>query len=192
MQIELKRWIVLFAALVSISESATYAAPLAPVEPAGSAAVGRQPLPMPPVPATTNFVEQEDLAPPAMVPSPIGPAPGAEMLFPPATQEPGREIYAMPVPNGYERRSSREVEDVFDQAGPNGNEIPPIRRAPYPYGHNEYWYGHDADIESWGAQLLELPYVRLGWSFNPAPTQNSSAIWRTAFLPIPLRSAPPV
>ncbi|MGC3972083.1 MAG: hypothetical protein QM775_33505 [Pirellulales bacterium] len=66
------------------------------------------------------------------------------------------------MPNGYARRSDQSVEDVYDQAGTLGNDVPRNRRNDYPYGDHPYWYGHDADVERWG-NLLENPYQRLGW-----------------------------
>ncbi|MCE9603324.1 MAG: hypothetical protein K8U03_00300 [Planctomycetia bacterium] len=124
-----------------------------------------EPLPADTLPSQIQIRGGGQPPAPPPTPPPLSGQPSAEaeqFLFPPATREPAREIYSQPVPNSYDRLSDRRVEDVFDQAGTLGNDVPPNRRNPYPYGNDEYWYGHDANVEQWG-KLLELPHVRLGW-----------------------------
>lgn len=61
--------------------------------------------------------------------------------------------------SGYEHIS----EDAYDVVGGYEGEVTcPANRPLYPYGATNYWYGQDADVESWG-DLLELPNVQLGW-----------------------------
>jgi hypothetical protein len=81
-------------------------------------------------------------------------------VLPPASSEP-----AMPaVPTTPEYMYDTRSQGAFDAVGTfdDPNTIGPRNRPLYPYGHNDYWYGHDANVEEW-TDLMELPHVRLGW-----------------------------
>jgi hypothetical protein len=81
-------------------------------------------------------------------------------VLPPASTEEAQVVVPTTPDHSYEAKS----EGAFDAVGSyeDPSVTGPRRRPMYPYGHERYWYGHDANVEGWG-DLLELPHVRLGW-----------------------------
>lgn len=107
-------------------------------------------------------------------------------LFPPPRTEIPNRVSPPLVAHAYDRVS----ENAFDAVGSyqDPESLGPDRPA-YPYGAAEDWYGHAADVEEWG-DLLELPYVRLGWFANAevsllkartAPRFNSGPLLDASF-----------
>ncbi|MDX1945751.1 MAG: hypothetical protein SFU86_10175 [Pirellulaceae bacterium] len=88
------------------------------------------------------------------------------LLFP-APSPPGMPL----VPGTPDHSYPAQSPGAFDTPGSylDPESLGPRWRPAYPYNAEEYWYGHDADVENWG-DLLELPYVRLGWFINAEAT----------------------
>lgn len=150
---------------------------------------GQEPLrPMPmPMPA-----QPMDVAPPVLQQDDLT---EAGLLLPGPAQATG---VASPQPMDYlyPARSARLYDEVGSQLPPEI--LGPASRPEYPYRATEYWDGHDAFVEEWG-DLLELPYVRLGWFANVDVTAmkprvsanfNSGTFLQPTFAdPVTLRAA---
>lgn len=153
-------------AVVGLSAQPSFAAPESPPAAADNQLAVQKPPALVPV-------ESNVLAPRPGLPPPVADDP---LLFPPSTPAPAREILSQPVPNWYNRNSP----GAYDQAGTQPGQVEVGPRPMYPYGHDEYWYGHDADVERWG-NLLEVPYCRLGWYATVQTNINKPSIGRPSF-----------
>lgn len=84
-------------------------------------------------------------------------------LLLPGPAQPTGVVNPQPLEYYYPARSERLFDEVGSQLSPDV--LGPRNRPEYPYRATQYWDGHDAFPEAWG-DLLELPYVQLGWFFN--------------------------
>jgi len=116
-----------------------------------------EPLPQPPKKPAKGTGKPTELPSPTQDPT--------ETLIQAGVLPPASTGESMPaVPGVQEYMYDARSQGAFDAVGTfdDPNTIGPRNRPLYPYGHNNYWYGHDANVEEW-TDLMELPHVRLGW-----------------------------
>lgn len=81
-------------------------------------------------------------------------------LIPSTPPAPPQRVSPVPIDHSYDLQSDGSYDVVGSFLDPDT--LGPRSRPAYPYNAPEYFPGHDAEPEEWG-DLLELPYVRLGW-----------------------------